>query len=615
MTPRNPQQVRGLAARARVVVVVLLGVLVAVLFRFQVLRSSDWLLESQSNRLRPLTVPAPRGVIRDRAGRVFADNVPGYSVSIIHDQPDSMISTLHRLREHLEFDDRRFEELANRARTGPPRPLLVSVDAPFDVVAALQERRSIFPRLLIESRPKRRYPAGRVGAHVIGYVGEINEAEVEAREAEGAEPGWIVGRSGVEAQYESTLQGRSGMRYVEVDAAGRIVGSFEGVPGVAAEPGTDLQLNLDLELMEWIDRVFPEGMNGSVVALDVETGGVLALYSAPAFDPNVFAGVVDRSEWDRLVQDPESPLYHRAVMGKYPPGSPWKLATAAIALDLGVVTPSQQMPVSCRGSYVFGNRTYRCWKPEGHGSLDLAGAIQHSCNVYFYQLGVKIGLVRMLEVGNRMGFGEQCGIDLPTEARGDFPEGPEYWERRFNYRAQEGEALNLAIGQGPNSQTPLKMAQFVLAVARDGSAPAPSVLRSTTAGAAEASWSLNIPQEHLEQVREGMRRVTREGGTAYLSSLEHFDLLGKTGTAQSGGDRPSHAWFTAIAGPYGEAPEIVVVALVEFGESGSAVAAPLVAKTADFYLRGRHGVPRDTIQTLGEHLRAGRNTAWARPDR
>ncbi len=616
MTPGNPRLARELAVRARVVVVVLLGVLLSVLFRFQVLRSSDWLLESQSNRLRPLTVPAPRGVIRDRAGRVLADNVPGYSVSVIHDQPDSMVSTLRRLREHLELDDRRFEELAARARTGPPRPLLVSVDAPFDAVAALQERRSIFPRLLIESRPKRRYPAGRVGAHVIGYVGEINEAEVEAREAEGAEPGWIVGRSGVEAQYESTLQGRPGMRYVEVDATGRIVGSFEGVPGLAAEPGTDVQLNLDLELMEWIDRIFPEGMHGSVVALDVETGGVLALYSAPAFDPNLFAGVVDRAEWDLMVQDPESPLYHRAVMGKYPPGSPWKLATAAIALDLGVVAPGDRMPVSCRGSYVFGNRTYRCWKPEGHGSLDLAGAIQHSCNVYFYQLGLDIGLARLLEVGNRLGFGEPCGIDLPTEAGGNFPDGPEFWERRYGYRPLEGEALNLAIGQGPNDQTPLKMAQFVLAIARDGSAPAPRLLRSAAAGAGEASWSLDIPQEHLEQVREGMRRVTRQGGTAYLSSLEHFDLLGKTGTAQSGGGRPSHAWFTAIAGPHGEAPEVAVVALVEFGESGSGVAAPLVAKTADFHLRGRHGIPRDTIQTLGEHLRAGRSAAWARrPDR
>jgi len=601
-----------LAARARIVVMAMLGVLVAVLFRAQVLRSSDWLLQSQSNRLRALTIPAPRGVIRDRVGRVLADNVPGYSVSIVPDRADSMISTLRRLRGHLELQDARFEELSAQARSGPPRPLLVSVDAPFDAVAALQERRSSFPRLLIEARPKRRYPAERVGAHVIGYVGEINETEVEAREDEGAEPGWIVGRSGIEAQYESTLQGRPGVRYVEVDAEGRIVGSFAGMRTVIEEPGTDVDLNLDLELMEWIDHIFPDGMKGSVVVLDVETGGVLALYSAPAFDPNVFAGVVDRSEWDRLVQDPESPLYHRAVMGSYPPGSPWKLATAAIALDLGVVTPSQRMPVSCQGSYAFGNRSYGCWKPEGHGSLDLAGAIQHSCNVYFYQLGAEIGLARMLEVGNRLGFGRPCGIDLPTEGGGTFPEGPEFWERRFGYRPQEGEALVLAIGQGPNDQTPLKMAQFILAIARDGSAPAPSLLRSETAGANDASWSLDIPPEHLEQVREGMRRVTRQGGTAYLSSLEHFDLLGKTGTAQSGGGRPTHAWFTAIAGPYGEAPEIVAVALVEFGGSGSGVAAPLVAKTADFYLRGKHGIPRDTIQTLGEHLRAGRSTAWGR---
>lgn len=611
MTSGRPRRLRFLALRARIVVVVLLGVLVTALFRYQVLTSSDWVLQSQSNRLRTLTVPAPRGVIRDRVGRVLADNVPGYSVSIIPDQPDSMISTLDRLRAHLEIGERRLENLSVQARSGPPRPLLVSIDAPFDAVAALEERRSIFPRLLIESRPKRRYPAGRVGAHVIGYVGEINEAELEARKDEGAEPGWIVGRSGIEARYESMLQGKSGTRYVEVNAEGRIVGSFAGVRSVTEEPGADLELNLDLELMEWIHDIFPDGLNGSVVALDVETGGVLALYSAPSFDPNVFAGVVDPAEWNRLVEDPASPLYHRAVMGRYPPGSPWKLATAAIALELGVVTPTRRMPVPCRGSYVFGTRTYRCWKEEGHGSLALAGAIQHSCNVYFYQLGVQIGLKRLLEVGNRMGFGARCGIDLPQEAGGNFPEGPGYWERRFGYEPREGEAVVLSIGQGPNEQTPLKMAQFLLAIARDGSAPAPSLHRAPAGAANDEGWSLDIPPGHLEHIREGMRRVTREGGTAYLSSLEHFDLLGKTGTAQSGGDRPNHAWFTGMAGPFGTPPEIVVVALVEFGGSGSGVAAPLVAKAADYYLRGRHGIPRDTIQTLGEHILAGRGTGWA----
>lgn len=599
---------KGLANRARIGVVVLLGILAGVLFRAQVLRATDWLLQSERNRLRPLTVPAPRGIIRDRDGRVLADNIPGYSVSIVPDQPDSMVSTLNRLREHLDLPATRFEALARQARGGSVRPLLVTVDARFDAVAALEERRSAFPRLLIEPRPKRRYPAGQLGAHVIGYVGEINEAEMDQPGFENAEPGWIVGRSGVESHYETILRGKAGTRYVEVDAAGRIVGSFGGVQEVAAEPGQDIDLNLDLELMQWIHRVFPEGLNGAVVALDVETGGVLALYSAPAYDPNVFAGVVDPAEWSRLIANPQSPLYHRAVVGTYPPGSPWKLVTAAIALDLGLVTPDEHMPVACRGSYVYGNRAADCWKPEGHGSLDLAGAIQHSCNVYFYQLGLRIGLARMLGVGNRMGFGNQCGIDLPQEASGTFPESVEFWERRFGYEAREGEVLSLAIGQGPNDQTPLKMAQFLLAIARDGSAPAPSLYRDAPA---VEGWRLDIRPEHLEAIREGMRRVMQPGGTAHLSSLEHFDLLGKTGTVQHGGDGPDHAWFTGIAGPFGGAPEIVIVAVVEFGDSGSGVAAPLVAKAADFYLRGRHGIARDTIQTLREHLISGRRADWA----
>ena len=266
------------------------------------------------------------------------------------------------------------------------------------------------------------------------------------------------------------------------------------------------------------------------------------------------------------------------------------------------------MPVGCRGSYVYGNRAAECWKPEGHGSLDLAGAIQHSCNVYFYQLGLRIGLARMLGVGNRMGFGNRCGIDLPQEASGTFPESLAFWERRFGYEAREGEVLSLAIGQGPNDQTPLKMAQFLLAIARDGSAPAPSLYRDAPA---VEGWRLDIRPEHLEAIREGMRRVMQPGGTAHLSSLEHFDLLGKTGTVQHGGDGPDHAWFTGIAGPFGGAPEIVIAAVVEFGDSGSGVAAPLVAKAADFYLRGRHGIARDTIQTLREHLIAGRRADWA----
>lgn len=608
---KRPRLSRARATTTRIAVLALLGLLAGVLFRYQVVASEAWLLEAQSNRLRKLAVPAPRGVIRDRAGRVLADNVPGYSIAIIPDRADSMVATLDRVRQHLDISDRRYRELARQSGARPTRPVLITLDAPFESVAALQERRSAFPRLLIESRPKRRYPAREVGAHAIGYVGEIDESELEARRDEGVAPGLIVGKVGLEAQYDRVLGGKPGTRYVEVDAQGRIVGAFSGVRGTASEPGGDLDLHLDLELMEWIHRIFPEGKKGSVVMLDVPTGGVLALYSAPAFDPNVFAGVVDRGDWERYVRDRDSPLYHRAVRGKYPPGSQWKLATAAMALELGVVNPTERMPVSCRGSFVFGNRAYRCWKEEGHGSLQLAEAIQHSCNVYFYQLGARIGLSRTLEIGNRMGFGTRCGIDLPQDAGGTFPEDIGFWERRFGYEPREGEAISLSIGQGPNDQTPLKMAQFLLAIARDGSAPPPVLRRMGADETPGDAWRLHIPRPHLEQIREGMRRVMSPGGTAYASSIEHFDLLGKTGTAQSGGDRPTHAWFSAIAGPHGAPPEVVAVALVEFGGGGSEVAAPLVAKAVDFYLRGEHGIRRDTIQTLREHLQAGRSIGWA----
>lgn len=587
---------------------VLLGILLVAFFRSQVLGSSDWVLQSESNRLRQLTVPAPRGIIRDRAGRVVADNVPGYAVSVLPDSPDSMIASLQRLQAPLALGEGQLEALIEDAQERPRRPLLVTVDAPLDGVAAIEERRMAFPRVLIEARPKRRYLAGPVTAHVVGYVGQINQAELESEDFEGAEPGMIVGRGGLEEAYEPLLQGVAGTRYVEVDARGRIVGSFLGQGGTPADPGIDLALHLDLDLMEYIDQIFPDSMSGAVVALDVQTGGVLALYSAPSYDPNVFAGVLDPEVWASLTTDERSPLLNRAIMGRYPPGSPWKLVSAAMALDAGVVTEDEVMPIACTGSLRYGNSTPRCWKPEGHGALDMAGAIQHSCNVYFYQLGLRIGLERTLREGNRLGFGNQCGIDLPQEVSGLFPGDLGYWEDRFGYRATEGEVLNLSIGQGPISQTPLKMAQFLLAIARDGSAPAPTVYQGGPAGEA---WRLNVSDESLEAMREGMRRVTGVGGTAHMASLEHFDLMGKTGTAQSGPGTPNHAWFTGMAGLPGGRPEIVVVVLVEYGDSGSGMAAPLMAKTADHYLRGVHGIPRDTIQTLREYLRAGRNTDWA----
>jgi penicillin-binding protein 2 len=593
----------------------LVALLVGAFFRVQVLGSSMWALRAASNRLRQLPVPAPRGTIYDRNEEILADNAPGYAITLLPGPADSIRATLGRMARYMDLSPERIDGLLEDLRRYG-RELVVDADADFAVVSALEERRSEFPDVFVEMRPRRRYLAGPAAAHVLGYVGEItaNELASEAFPEGRYEQGMTVGKTGLEREYEGRLQGGQGLRYVEVDARGRIVGDFSGFTARPARPGEELRLNIDLELQRWIHRTFPASMRGAVVALDPTDGGVLALYSAPTFDPNEFVGGIDAEAWNRLSTDEGKPLFNRAVLGLYAPASTWKVAAAGIALDLGVVRPDEVMPVPCEGSWYWGGRSWRCHDREGHGYNTLAEGIGNSCDVYFYQLGLRISLDRMLERATDIGFSRRCGIDLPQENQGVFPAEREYWDRVWGYSPREGEVLNLAIGQGPNSQTPLKMAQFYVAIARDGSAPAPALAKGLELG---EGWSLNLAPEHLESLREGLRRVTAPGGTAHFGgTLEHWEVLGKTGTGQNPlslrGLAEDDAWFAAMVGPFGGPPEIVVVAIVEFGESGSRVAAPLVSKAADFYLRKKHGIPIDTIQTLGEHLMTRGWPAWYR---
>src|SRR5690606_35855246 len=297
-------------------------------------------------------------------------------------------------------------------------------------------------------------------------------------------------------------------------------------------------------------------------------------------------GGVEAGYWRELNTDDGRPLLHRAAAGLYPPGSTFKLATAAIALELKLLDPKAVMPIPCRGGMQYGNRYFRCWEPRGHGSLNLADAIANSCNVYFYQVGIQIGLERFLREASRLGFTRKTGVDLPAEleSAGTFPDEPEWWRRRFGYNATPTEVLSIAVGQGPNDQTPLKMRHFAAALAGDGRLPPPRIAADSAPPGPEEGINLNIAAENLAHIREGMRRVVAPKGTAHLSSLEHWELLGKTGTSQNPHGK-DHAWFIGIAGPKGGAPEIALAAIVEFGESGSRTAAPLVAKAADYYLR------------------------------
>jgi len=619
MSIHLPHERQRRALGAYVILAIVMGTLVASFFRIQVLRSSQWELRANANRIRQLPIPTPRGVIYDRNGEILADNVPGWQITLLPQPMDSARATLQRMSQYVDISPERVNRvLETMARYG--REVVVDADADLEVVAALEERRAEFPGLYLEMRPRRRYELGREASHVLGYVGEITAEELESEDFgdERYEQGMIVGKTGIEAQYESVLQGRPGLKYVEFDARGRIVGDFAGFESDPGEPGNDLHLSLDMGLQRWIDQIFPDTMSGAVVALDPADGSVLALYSAPTFDSNDFVGGIEQQLWDDLRTDPGHPLFNRAVDGLYPPGSTWKLASAAIALDLGVVAPDDVMDVPCTGSFRFGNRSFRCWDAGGHGYQTLADAIGNSCDVYFYQLGLRVGLNNLLTRATDIGFSRRCGVDLPQEEAGIFPADRTWWSENPNpvlrYDPREGEVLSLAIGQGPNSQTPLKMAQFYVALAGDGSAPAPTIARNASV---QEGWSLNLAQEHIATLREGLRRVTAVGGTAHRgTALEYWDVLGKTGTAETdlsqSGLREEHAWFAGMAGPPGEDPEIVVVVIVEFGASGSGMSAPIMAKTADYYLRRKHGLPIDSLQTLADYARAGRPVPWYR---
>ena len=614
MKTQHPHARRRRALGAQGGLLLLFGLLIATFFRVQVLSSSTYKLQAEENRLKPLEVPAPRGTIFDRYGRIIADNVPGYAVTVLPASRDSIMETVARLQPWLQLSETQITRLDATLRRYPRQPLTVSADAGLEAAAALMERRGEFPNVYVEMRPQRRYVNGPAISGVLGYIGEITSEEIgsETFPADLYKQGMIVGKTGIEREYEHILQGEAGVRLVEVDARGRIVGDFSGSTSRPGKAGGDLRLSIDLDLQQWIHQIFPKDMMGAVVAIDPTDGSILALYSAPTFDPSDFVGGIDPDLWRRLNTDPTKPLYNRAVLGLYAPASTFKLATGAMGLDLGVITPTERMPIPCSGGMSYGNRYWRCWKPEGHGYTDLAGALQHSCDVYFYQLGLKIGLMRLLDEGtNRMGLSTRCGVDLPEEKAGIFPKDGQFWQDRFGYSPNEGEVLSLAIGQGPNSQTVLKMAQLYTAIARDGSAPAPSLFIGRTD--APGGFKFQLSDEGIEALRQGLRQVTAPGGTAYMSSLPLWDLIGKTGTGQNPlsvqGLALDHAWFAAIAGPRGKPPEIVVAVLVEYGGGGSAVAAPIASKAADFYLRRKYGLPVDSIQTLREYVMVGR-----RPD-
>jgi penicillin-binding protein 2 len=567
--------------------------LLGAFFRTQVLQQRTYALQSEENRLRPIPLPAPRGIIYDRHGQIIAENLPAYSVSLIAPSEDSLRATLKVLSPTLQLTDADISAAIRRFRRAPTRPTVILADASIDVISVLEEHRIDFPRLIIQSVPKRYYPDGPAVASFVGYTGEITEDELNRPEYAGYKPGQIVGKGGLEKQYEGELHGKEGVRYDEVDARGR------PVRGVGPRPDEDpvgapaLKTNIDLDLQKFVVTLFGDSSQGGAIALDPRTGGVLALYSAPSFDPNRFTGGIPPEYWKQLNTDPRRPLFNKVIQGTYPPGSTWKLATATLGLEQGLVTINSHMPISCSGGLQYGRRYFRCWEKRGHGSLSLSGAITHSCDVFFYQLGLKIGLARLVAGGVDLQFRERSGIDLPNEYKPRFParDVKAYYDRLFGPRNwSNAETLNLAIGQGANSQTVVNMAKFYTALATDGAASKPELV----ARSPERKKIMTLTSAQISGLREAMAGVTSAGGTAASAGIQGLVIAGKTGSAQNTENpEKDHAWFLGFAPA--DNPKIVVAVFLEFGIHGY-LAARVASKIIGFYT---HATPVELLDAGG----------------
>ncbi|WP_291165154.1 penicillin-binding protein 2 [Gemmatimonas sp. UBA7669] len=572
----HPNAVLRRARVARGLLIGLFLLLGGAFFRAQVLENETYLLASESNRLREVPLPGARGIIYDRNGEIIAENLPGYSVSILSPTEDSLRSALRTLATVVDIDSAQQELAVRRFRKARTRPAVIFNDASFQIVSVLEERRAEFPGLIIQNSPKRYYPDGPAVAALVGYTGEISDADLAKERYESYKAGQQIGKQGLEAQYEELLRAREGQRFVEVDARNRVVRDNGVRPEVQPEAPPPLRTNIDIDLQRYAHEYYGDSLRGAVVALDPKTGGVLALYSAPSYDINRFIGGIPASYYNQLLGDKHTPLYNRAVAGTYAPASTWKLATAIIGMERGLVTMGTRMPQPCTGGYWMG-RVFKCWDKKGHGDITLAEAIAKSCDVYFYQLGLRIGLDSLLAGGVRLRFDRKSGVDLPFEKTSTWPDTRKYFDRQYGARGwNPSVVLSLSIGQADNAQTPINMAKFYTALATDGYAATPQIV----AREPQREKILNLTPEQLQGIKDALSDVVSRG-TAAGAQIKGLTIAGKTGTAQVNGQK-DNAWFVGYAPA--DNPKIVVAIIVEEGLHGSS-AARVATKLMERYLK------------------------------
>jgi len=579
-------------------------ILFARLFYLQVVEGEKLRNLSVNNRIRLQNIDPSRGLIFDRNGTRIVDNRPAFDIYITLKDAKPVVTTLEKLSFYANFP---IDELRERIKRGKGRgaykPILIRQDIGRDTLAAIEVHKFDLPGITVNVKPRRHYLDRYGAAHLIGYLSEINSSELKSGQYPGSRSGDFIGKFGVEKAHERYLRGEHGGRQVEVDARGRVLRSLKTV---AAPPGHNLFLTLDQKVQEKAEMML-EGKAGAVVAMVPGTGQILALASSPAFNQNAFVDGMSSAQWRKLNSNPGHPMVNKAIQGTYPPASTYKIVTAIAGLEEGVV--DDKTISHCPGYLKFGDRVFRCWKKGGHGKLNIVQAIEQSCDVFFYQVGLKLGIDRLAWYAKACGLGSRTGIKLDREKAGLIPTAA-WKKRRFGIPWQQGETLSIAIGQGYNLVTPLQMAMLTSAVANGGIRYRPTILAriETAAGevvyenAPEIAGRLPASSATLDLVREGLFNVVQgAAGTARRIRMKAINISGKTGTAQvvamkSDGEEEDaevpdhhkdHAWFVAYAPS--ENPQIAVAVIVEHGEHGSSTAAPIAKQVIAAFLNPTGG--------------------------
>ena len=582
-----PDNRRGLTVRLAVLQYGVAGAfaLLAVGFWiFQIAQHEKFSEMAENNRTRRLSLPAPRGVVLDRNGRVLVENQDTNNLALVREQTRDVPQVLHTFAVVTGVDEAQLQDLVNRRRREPSyRPIVLIENATYEQVVAVWARRLELPGIIREEVPARKYPASDMAAHLFGYVGEVTEPQLQRADYKDIEPGTIVGQAGLELAYNKELMGVDGNKTVVVNSVGREIKQLDLLPPTI---GHSMQLTIDADIQKATEDGFAaSGFDGAAIVLDPRNGEVLAFTSRPAYDPNAFAGGgIDRTTWNALTSDNLKPLQNRALQSRYMPGSTFKPAVGLAGLEEGVITPS--FTVHCSGGATFYGHYFKCWKPGGHGNVNLKGAIEQSCDVFFYTVGNMLGIDKINKWAELLGLGVKSNIDLPNELVGLVPSSQ--WKQETRHEKwYAGETISVAIGQGQVNVTPVSMAVYAATLANGGTRITPHIIRAVDDGSGlkpiaepPPQSTIDVTPEKLEAIRQGMWGVVNGGGTGGNARVDGHDVCGKTGTAQvisnSGRlvaqaknkdiDYRDHGWFIFFAPR--DHPTIAGVVFLEHGLHG-----------------------------------------------